>query len=597
MISSQYRGGLSLFGLSTALAFGAAAQAQVAPTPAPGNLPTREEVNRAAPPEDIRPPSRLTVKGGMERAPCPLAEPRFADIKVTIRGVVFDHLQAVDPETLRDAYQDQLGKEAPISVVCDIRDAAATILRRQGYLAAVQVPPQRIEDGVLHLDVLMAKIVAIQVRGDAGRSERTIASYLEALKERPVFNEREAERYLLLARDLPGYDVRLTLRPAGTRPGEVIGEVAVVKTPFAIDANVQNYGSHAVGPFGGLIRGEAYDLLGLGDRLTAGFYSTPDFDEQHVVQLGYDLRAGREGLTIGGRFTYAWTEPDLGRDAGAKLFSRTLVAAGEVSYPFLRSQAANIRAAGGLEVIDQHADFAPTNGTRTRLSQDNIRALYARLDFETIDRGSVRSTVGYSVAQPRWRAAGSLEMRKGLHILGASDKGDVLLSRPGADPSAFLVRFAGTAEYRPIPLITFALSPRAQYAANPLLSYEQFSGGNFTVGRGYDPGSVIGDSGLGFQLEGRYGSLSPSSRSDLAVQPYVFYDHAWVWNRNKLTPTLRPDPQELSSVGFGLRAAYGDHARIDLTFAQPLQRATNQLKRDKAAVLVSISTRIWPWLR
>ena len=61
------------------------------------------------------------------------------------------------------------------------------------------------------------------------------------------FLPTETERYLLLARDIPGYDVRLTLRPAGTNPGEVIGDVQVSYTPVEVDVNVQNYGSKAVG--------------------------------------------------------------------------------------------------------------------------------------------------------------------------------------------------------------------------------------------------------------------------------------------------------------------------------------------------------------
>jgi hypothetical protein len=62
----------------------------------------------------------------------------------------------------------------------------------------------------------MAKLVSIRVRGDAGRSERIIARYLEKLTRQEVFNRDEAERYLLLAGDLPGFDVRLALRrPAG----------------------------------------------------------------------------------------------------------------------------------------------------------------------------------------------------------------------------------------------------------------------------------------------------------------------------------------------------------------------------------------------
>ena len=252
-MKSLHSTGRFAFLLCSIAAVTAPAGAQVAA----GGAPTREEINRAPVGPDTRPPSRLTVEGGIERAPCPLADPRFANVTVTLSQVAFDNLKAVSPEILRPAYESFLGKPVPIAAVCEIRDAAATILRREGYLAAVQVPPQRIENGVVHFDVLMAKIVQIQVRGDAGKSERLIAGYLEALKGEDVFNEKAAERYLLLARDLPGYDVRLTLRPAGSAPGEVLAEVSVVRTPVEIDANIQNYGSKDVGRFGGLLRGEA----------------------------------------------------------------------------------------------------------------------------------------------------------------------------------------------------------------------------------------------------------------------------------------------------------------------------------------------------
>ena len=66
---------------------------------------------------------------------------------------------------------------------------------------------------------------------------------------------------------------------------------------------------------------------------------------------------------------------------------------------------------------------------------------------------------------------------------------------------------------------------------------------------------------------------------------------------------LQPNPQELASVGGGLRAAYGDHGRIDVTFAKALQRvadgrATNGaliLRKPDARLLVSLTTRLLPW--
>ena len=45
-----------------------------------------------------------------------------------------------------------------------------------------------------------------------------LAAYLSELTKRPLFNRYEAERYLLLASDLPGYTVRLTLGRPEPRP-------------------------------------------------------------------------------------------------------------------------------------------------------------------------------------------------------------------------------------------------------------------------------------------------------------------------------------------------------------------------------------------
>lgn len=600
--SGSPRSGALAILMVSSTAFTAPAFAQdIAPPTLPGQ--TREEINRIPTGPSVQAPSRLTVEGGVERAPCPLADPRFADIKVTITGAEFNGLRVVSPEALRPAYESYIGQNVPIAAVCEIRDAAATILRRQGYLAAVQVPPQQIDNGIVKFDVLMGKIVAIQVRGDAGKSERLIAGYLEQLKSQEAFNERDAERYLLLARDLPGYDVRLTLKPAGTTPGDLVGEVSVVKTPFVIDANVQNYGSHGVGRWGGLLRAEIYDVLGSGDRLTAGFFATPQFSEQHVVQLGYDTRIGSEGLTFSSRFAYAWSKPDINQ-ANITLKSKTLIAGGEFSYPFLRTQSTNLRGAIGLEYVDQRTRFndAP-------LSRDRLSIAYARLDFDALDRASISSTVGYSANEPRWRVAGSLEARQGLDILGASDdcgptpfvkclaNGAVPPARIAGDATAFVLRASGVAEWRPAPLVTLSIAPRAQYSNAPLFSYERYSAGSYTIGRGYDPGTLVGDRGVGFQAELRYGSLMPKSRTAFSFQPYVFLDKVWTWSeRDARNPLLGSDPQQLTTTGIGFRSAYGDHARIDVTLAVPVDK-TRGIPAPKQRLMISLTTRLWPWNR
>ena len=581
--------------LLVAVAWPTLVVAQTTP-PAGVTPPTREEVERTRPtPERDRTPA-LTVNGELERAPCPLADPQFAGVSFTLNQVEFTGLQGLSPDMLRDAYADRIGQTLSIASVCEIRDRAATILRGQGYLAAVQVPPQRIEGGVIRFDVLMAKLVGIQVRGNAGRSERVVAGYLDKIREQGVFNIRDAERYLLLARDLPGLDVRLTLRPAGGAPGEVIGEVTVIHTPVELDVNVQNFGSRETGRFGGLARIQFNGLTGMGDRTTFGVFTTAEFKEQQVVQAGHAFRVGNDGLTISGDFTYAWTHPDI---AAFDIRSETMVATLDASYPLIRSQAKNLFGSVGFDMIDQDVRFAGTPLTR-----DRLRVLSARIAYDSIDSRSIASTRGYSIVEPRWRVGGMLELRQGVDVLGSRDCGTAFancappspsLSRAEGDATAFVARASATVEVRPTPTIAFVLSPRAQYAPNPLLSYEEFSTGNYTVGRGFEPGTLTGDSGLGFQSEIRIGSIVPKSREGFAVQPFGFFDLGLVWNKDSSFAGL--DPQHLYSAGGGIHASYGDRARLDVTLAAPLNRAGFQQKRGDVRLLVSLTAKLLPWNR
>jgi hemolysin activation/secretion protein len=229
-------------------------------------------------------------------------------------------------------------------------------------------------------------------------------------------------------------------------------------------------------------------------------------------------------------------------------------------------------------------DFGPVT-----LSNDKLRVLFARVDYDVIDGASLASTTGYNAAEPLWRLGGSLEARQGLSILDASKP------MPGvaADPTAFVLRASAYGEYRPIPTLTFSLSPRMQYSSDALFSYEGMSAGNYSVGRGYDPGTIIGDSGIGLQAEMRYGSIVPRKPGAVAIQPFVFVDSVWIWNED--VAYSGSDPQKLTSVGGGIRGAWSNHARFDIALAVPLERAGFQTKKGDARLLFSLTTKLVPW--
>jgi hemolysin activation/secretion protein len=587
------RTGHARWAVATAIASSAIVAATL-PTPAFGQaasptagVPSRDELESLNRPKTEAPP-QLEIQGGIERSPCPLADPQYKDIPVTISSVTFSNLKGASPQELEEAWKPFAGQPQSIAVLCEIRDAAATILRNKGYLAAVQVPTQKIENGQVKLEVLYARISSVRARGETRGAERKLEQYLGRLTEDEVFNRYKAERYLLLARDLPGYNVQLTLKPAGTGQGDLIGEVAVVRRPYVVDFTVQNLAASATGRWGAQIRAQVFGLTGLGDATTIGFYSTSDFKEQQILQVGHEFRPGSEGLIVGGQFTYAWTQPDLGAAAapGTKIKARTLFGQVYARYPLRRTQGSNVWLGGGFDYIDQDVDLRTT--TTTPLSRDRLRVLWLRADFDAVDLRAIR---------PRWRSGASVEFRKGIDVFNASPNcggvacpgGATSPSRLDGKATAAVIRANAVSEIALGNDISFALLPRAQYAFDPLLSFEEFTAGNYTVGRGYDPGVILGDSGVGISAELRGPRYRVKQGSDLRVQPYVFGDVARVWNEG-------PGGEDhLASAGGGLRAELGDRFRLDATLAVPLERAGLQTKLDKPRFLLTLTTRILPW--
>lgn len=562
---------------------------------------TREEIQRDRLEQQLRTEGQsLNVDGGIDRAPCPLAAPQFSELKFTLSEAQFSGLERIDGSVVSAAYRDLIGQELPVAAICDIRDRAGTILRDAGYLAAVQVPVQEIAGGVVRFDVVLARMSAVQVRGDAGPSGKALQNYIDRLVDQRVFNIDDAERYLLLARDIPGLDVRLVLQPAsresGAQPGDVVGIFNVARTKVYADANFQNFGSTAVGRFGGLARVRVNGITGMGDETTLSYYITSEFSEQQVAQIGHEFRVGGEGVKFGGNLTFAKSTPDI---AGPDLFkSETFVGSVYSSYPFKRAQTGNVIGTIGLDFIDQDVEF-----TGLPLSRDRLRVAYVRMDFNAIDASSLRGVGGYSAFEPRFAIAGSAEVRQGLSIFGASKgcgpafalctgAGVVPPSRLDGDPTAPVLRAQGQIDFRPDPLLTFSIKPRAQYSTQALLSYEQVSGGNYTAGRGFDPGAVIGDSGYGAQVEFAYGSLVPEQPTGFAFQPYAFFDIMAVSTKN-----IGGDPQTISSLGGGVRATLGRIGNLDVFGAVPLEKSPFQTQRDDFRLLMTLSIRIAPWNR
>ncbi len=563
-----------------------AGHAQTAQTP--DSLPNREQVEIPQP-EAARERGRVRVnaRDAVQTAPCPLE--RY-DLKVSITSVRFTGTGGAPLHPtlapLLASVGPPAGGEQSIRVVCDIRDRATELLRREGYVASVQIPPQTIETGELRLEVVTAKVVDVRVRGDAAPYRETLAARIDQLRALDPLNERDAERILLLAGDVPGLDVRLSLRPAGTVPGEVIGDLEVSYTRANFLANVQNYGSRQLGRETAYVRAEAFGLLGAPGVTYVGASSTIDIDEQQVVQVGHVAGLNERGLSLGGSFLYAWSRPDIGL---LDLRSESLIGRIEVTEPALRSLTTNVNLSTGLEIIEQRTRVF-SDGEGLPLNRDKLRVLFFRVE------GNVREPlIGGGDA---YSLTAGLEIRRGLDILNATKRrsispGGFTPSRIEGDPTATVIRgdFSGVIGVGPI--FSLAAQGVAQWTDNPLLNFEEFSLGNLTIGRGYDPGANSADRAIGLRVEPRAKVFeSPRVRADL----FGFYDSVWIYN---LDQNAVENDRRLGSYGGGLRVLLPGLAIFEAMYARPEDKAliVPNAKRAPDRLLLSLTVQFSPGRR
>ncbi len=543
----------------------------------PGSLPSRQEVVPPTPGPAPTPRVSVDSRGALVRQNCPFAG---SDLRVDMSRVAFTRPDGtpVAAEIARSLSGIMApGAGASISAVCDVRDAANAALRRDGWIASAQVPPQEVDGGTLRIDVITARIVETRVRGTPGPYEALLRDRIAALEALDPLNERDAERLLLLAGDVPGLDVQMSLRPAGTQAGDVIGDLQINYQPFAVLGNVQNYNSRLLGRETAYLRGEFYGLTGLGDVTYIGASTTADFQEQVIVQGGHIMTLGGGGTTLGARVTHAWSRPTIGQ---LDLQSNTLVAGFDLRHPILRSLHATASLGAGFDYVNQDSSL-DANGTKVPLTRDRLRVLYLDASSEALGIGRDGAAL--------WALRGNLTLRKGLDIFGTTPVGGLAgngatPSRIDGNPQAFIVRAEIEADARINRVFSLAARVMGQWTDDPLLNYDEFSLGNLTIGRGYDPGSNSGDRAIGLRTELRADVIR---QAPVGIQIFAFNDFVKLTN---LDPNATETNRTLRSFGGGIRATLFERALLEATYASPRDPAlTIDQQRPPDRVLLSLT--------
>ncbi|MBA2920560.1 hypothetical protein GON01_02500 [Sphingomonas sp. MAH-20] len=527
----------------------------------------------------------MDARGALQQVPCALED---SPVRVTLTTVTFQRPDGspVAPElqSLLSQVGTGPGGEQPISVVCRIRDRANQLLSDAGYVALAQIPAQQISSGDLRITIVTAKIVEVRIIGDLGPFRDAIESRIAAIRRLDPLNRYDAERILLLTGDIPGVDVRLALSAAGTAPGEVIGSLTVETRRAQVLFNIQNFGSRQLGPTVASVRAEAYGVTGLADRSFFAYSNSLDWDEIRVAQGGHDFALNDSGLRAGVRASIAFSRPDI---PNLDLRSRSAIVGVELSQSLVRTVQEQLGATAGLEILDQRTKLF-SGGRGSPLTRDRLRVLFARIDGQVTvpsQRGDVLASM-----------AGYAELRKGIDILSATDRGvtrnGFAPSRAEGNPQATIFRAELVGEWRPHPLFTLGAQAFGQWANDPVLNLEEFSLGNFTYGRGYDPGANGGDRAFAFRIEPR---IRLPVDAPVSFELTGFYD--WV-RLDNLDSTSSEKNRLLRSIGGGIRILKAGRFVVDAIYAHPLDKAlTSDERKPRNRFLISFTTQLYPWGR
>lgn len=483
------------------------------------------------------------------------------NITFTLRSIDIEGATAYSENDLRPVYGDKIGTTISLADVYTIAAQLTNRFRNNGYiLTQVVVPPQTIDGGNVNLKVVEGYIDQVVVEGDGTERESAfVREYAQNIRTGGALNVRELERYLLLINDLPGVEARSVLSPSRSKAGAADLRIIVTRDPFDALVAADNYGSRYLGPLQTSAAASLNSLFGLNEKITGQMVLAPQLGEG--LELAYFMASYEqpifdEGTTIEVLTSFTDTDPGWTLDefhvSGQSKYLRV-----KVDHPFIRGRSQNLHG---------HVSFDMRNlQSRNDIEQpsklDKIRALRVGGRYELLD-----TFMGVGINSV------DLELSRGLGIFSASNERNPRLTRFFGEPEFTKLNADLQRLQRVTSNVNVLLNVSGQWAANPLLSSEEFGIGGLHIGRGYDPSEIVGDDGVAGKVEVQWNEpyVVQSSFID-DYQLYGFYDAGIVWNQD--AATSQDKRNSLTSLGLGVRAQlFNESTDAGLAVAFPLSR-------------------------
>lgn len=479
-----------------------------------------------------------------------VAPPGSGAITLTLSGIDLDGGGRGTQESLARLVRPYLGQRVSLATVYKIAHDLQQSLWQDGYiLTRVILPPQDIDDGRVTMAVIETPVTDVGTDG-LNAKQPLVQDAMRRIRAMPSLNVKQLERTLLILNDLTGQHVVSLINPNPQQGGVTVVIKQEGQTWASGQVSLNNYSSVFSGPV--QLDGDVSTNIAPLNYLQTSLSATTTLGNR-------ELRSGRASATLpvfGASGTTLWLEHQLGfshpgdnlREFDIDGITRVTTAG--IRYPIYRQRDGIWSVYSQFSNKDSHSKLQGS-----RLYEDSLRVIEAGTTINYAD-----SLFGTTNA----RAAVS----QGLNAFGARESGSVELSRERGR-SDFTKFQADLYRLQALPANFSVLAGiTGQYTNHVLLSGEEFGFGGGTLGRGYDPSEITGESGLGGKVEVRYSHPMTS----YILQPYMFFDMGRVWNKDS---DEADNTVSATSTGLGFRIDTDMGLSFDGTLAVPLTKSAD----------------------
>ena len=271
---------------------------------------------------------------------------------VYVKAFAIEGNQLLDSATLQRALAGFTGRELTLSQLQEAAWVLVQTYREAGWLAHALVPPQEIEQGIVTLQVVEAKLGAVQLNypPQAKLPESLIQSMVGAgLRLGQPLNLRAMDRLLLLLGEVPGLQANATFSE-GDRNGSTDVLITLAKTE-SIETQwvVDNFGALSTGSTRLSVNSTVRNPLGWGDALSLQAVGS---EGSVYGRFGYSVPVGARGWRAGlhaSNLSYQL----MGSFAALQASGTAQTAGFDISAPLVRTQSNSV----SLQLSADHKSF------------------------------------------------------------------------------------------------------------------------------------------------------------------------------------------------------------------------------------------------